>query len=317
MGHRLVHRSRFVGHPERGQPIHLFARPAQRHLAGDEHLDVRCAVEHGLHHAGHLIDEMLCVVECHEQRQRSEARDQTRQRIARRGLQAECPRDGADQQRRVRQTRQIDPGNAVFEALPVLMQPLHRDACLAHAAGPGDRDEAVGLDEAAQRSQVVGTADQRRQRQRKAALHIGHRRRLQRDDLLRAHVALPLDRTREAVAAARNGGNGARPEHLAQGRDLHVQVGFLDHQTRPHHIEQFVLADDAVAPLHQRHQQIEGPRADDDRLLVHPQRAPLAVDADARRLGRIGDCGHSLSLAQSSHCGLRERGPAGPAFRTF
>lgn len=49
------------------------------------------------------------------------------------------------------------------------------------------------------------------------------------------------------VAAAGNRRDRPRPERPAQGADLHLKVVLLDHQAGPDEIEQFVLADDAVA----------------------------------------------------------------------
>ena len=85
---------------------------------------------------------------------------------------------------------------------------------------------------------------------------------------------------RQPVAAAGDGGNGQRPQHLAQRRDLHRQVVLLDHQAGPGQVQQLVLGDHPVAPLDQRQQHVESPRTQRRGGPVHQQQALGRPDLD-------------------------------------
>jgi hypothetical protein len=50
-----------------------------------------------------------------------------------------------------------------------------------------------------------------------------------------------LARHREAIAPAGNGGDRLRPEQLAQGGDLQLQVVLFDDEARPGEVEQFLF----------------------------------------------------------------------------
>jgi hypothetical protein len=76
-----------------------------------------------------------------------------------------------------------------------------------------------------------------------------------------------------AIAAAGHGGDGLGADDLAQRRHLHRQVVLLDNHALPDAAQQLVLADDTVAVLDQRRQQVEGPGADLRRLTVDQQPA--------------------------------------------
>jgi hypothetical protein len=52
-----------------------------------------------------------------------------------------------------------------------------------------------------------------------------------------------------------------------------LQIVLLDHQARPHGVEQFVLGDDSVAAFHQRQQQVESARTQTDWAAVNQQLA--------------------------------------------
>jgi len=73
-------------------------------------------------------------------------------------------------------------------------------------------------------------------------------------------------RCNELVSPSRNRGNGVGSEQLAQAADLHVQVVFFDHQSRPDRIEQLRLVDDAIPSLDERNQQIKRARAHGGRV---------------------------------------------------
>ena len=80
---------------------------------------------------------------------------------------------------------------------------------------------------------------------------------------------------RKAVTASRHRGNAVRSQQLAQRRDLHAEVVFLHHHAGPDELQQFVLADHAVAVLDQAQQQVEG--ASSQRLrLAATQHSPFS-----------------------------------------
>jgi hypothetical protein len=109
---------------------------------------------------------------------------------------------------------------------------------------------------------------------------LGHRVR-------RAEV-LRFDRGREPVPAPRDGRDRLRPEHLAQGRDLHLQVVLLHDHVGPDEIDELGLPDDAVATLDQCQQQVERAGAERRGDAVD-QHLPLAgADLEAAETIAVG-----------------------------
>ena len=86
---------------------------------------------------------------------------------------------------------------------------------------------------------------------------------------------IAVERGGEPVTPSGNRGDRLRSQQLAQGADLHLHVVLLDHQPRPHQVEQFGLGDEPVAPLDQRQQHIEGARTN-ARGATLDQQLPLA-----------------------------------------
>lgn len=77
----------------------------------------------------------------------------------------------------------------------------------------------------------------------------------------------------EAVSDARHRRNRIGAEHLAQTRDLHLQVRLLDDEVRPNPVHQLLLANEPVSALDQRFQQVEGPRSQSDAVPVAQEAA--------------------------------------------
>lgn len=78
-------------------------------------------------------------------------------------------------------------------------------------------------------------------------------------------MGVPLDRRGESVATLRDRLDRigqVRLQHLADGRDLHRQVGVLDEGLRPHRCEQFLLLEHRAVVPHQHVEQVEGLRAE-------------------------------------------------------
>jgi len=63
------------------------------------------------------------------------------------------------------------------------------------------------------------------------------------------------------------------PDEFAQARHLHRQVGFLNHEPGPDHVEQLTLADESIAALDECQQQVEGAGTERDRPPVVEQLA--------------------------------------------
>ena len=103
-----------------------------------------------------------------------------------------------------------------------------------------------------------------------------------------------IERGAEPVSAAGYRGDDLGPEQLAQCTDLHLQVVFLDYQTRPDQFQQLALGDEPVAALDQCHQQIEGARADTGDHAIDPQLPLLRPHFDPTETQRIG---HAQSLS--------------------
>ena len=120
---------------------------------------------------------------------------------------------------------------------------------------------------------------------------------------------------RETVAPPRNGRDRARPEDLAQGADLDLQVVAFNHQAWPHHVQQFVLRDCSIAPLDQRYQQIK--RAG-TQLRLEAVRQQLAFGAEQFEFGEAvaGMHGHVTSAANVAAASLGLMRPE-PAFSSL
>ena len=118
----------------------------------------------------------------------------------------------------------------------------------------------MGLDHFTQDAQLFAAAYERRLVRRQVAGHVAGGQRCGRRRW-RSGCSVKQGR-RETIAASLDRGDDIGSEELAQGADLHLHVALFDHQVLPHQVEQLILGDDAIAPLYQGHQQIEGAIAD-------------------------------------------------------
>ena len=159
---------------------------------------------------------------------------------------------------------------------------------LAHAAGAKQRDEPLRAQHRVELGAVGVAADERRWRSRdcvdgvvtlpaRGGIDLDGRRPsgLLRCGMRRRAVRRcgGVDGRREAVAASGHRGDGQRPEQLAQRQHVHLQVVLLDDEAGPDDLHQLVLGDDAVAPLDERDEEVEGAAAQLERLAFVPQRA--------------------------------------------
>ncbi len=222
----------------------------------------------------------------------------------------------------VGQRRQLHQPYAVFVGVSQLVRDGLRQPRLADTRGANDRYDAVLVEQRAHVREVCNPTVEWRQEFGQVVLarrrlrlarcrqwrgSRGSRRQLR--DLL-------AQRRREAITAPWNGRDGLRPEQFAQAADLHLQVVLLDHQTGPDELQQFVLADRAVAVLDQRHQHVEGTRTQLGRLAPDQQLALGAADhagIEAQFSGR-GNRSHCSFLLDA----LYQRGrPFRHGFRTL
>ena len=86
--------------------------------------------------------------------------------------------------------------------------------------------------------------------------------------------------------------NRLRPQHLPQCADLHLQIVLFDHETGPDEVEQLVLRDQPIAPLDERQQHVERPRAEWGRRTVGSQLAGGRTQLEAAKAvdGSHGGC---------------------------
>ena len=194
--------------------------------------------------------------------------DALAQRALAADVHAEHARDGGADEVAGAERRQLDPPGTVGEALADARGDALRQARLAHPAGAGDGDDGVAMEQFLDREQVGVPAEERRVVSRQVgpqAAGLGRRAAARPTDADTSGRRGAERRQGEPVAAAGDGRDRVRAEHLAQRRDLHLQVVFLDHQPGPDAIEEFALGQQALAAVDQREQQIEGPRAERDR----------------------------------------------------
>jgi len=277
-------------HVEAAEPEDALVRHAQGHLAGHQHVQGRGRLDEGFGDGGHGVDQVLGVVEQQQRIERSHGGEQRGQGIAiGRDRHLQGVRHGAGDQRRIGQRGQLDRGHAVGVALAQGPEGVGGQARLADAAGAGDGDQPVRTDERQQGGAVVRAAHQR-QRGHPGVRATGSGGRWPRCRSRRFRV---IEREREAIAAARNGRDGGRAQHLAQGRHVHVQVRFLDDGAAPHGVEQLVLADETAGSLEQGDQKIEGAPAEGDGAAFDAKPAFGGVDFDATKseIARHAVCG--------------------------
>jgi hypothetical protein len=145
----------------------------------------------------------------------------------------------------------------------------HGDRRLADAAGAGNRDEARGDELVGDRGDRILAPDHPLQ-----AVRQLHGRQFQpRCGARSLRDICARDRRHEAITAAGErrdvaGAILAVAERLAKRCDVKAQIGLLDREAGPHQRHQVPFADDLVRARHQRHQRVEGLRAERQRDAV-------------------------------------------------
>ena len=165
--------------------------------------------------------------------------------------------------------------------MALAVEQVQREQGLADTAGTDEGDQRLRIGQAAERRKIVVAPDQRLQvlgqvaAQRGGARWHGWGRRV--GDGGRGVI----QQLGKAVPATGNGDDGAVPEQLAQRPDVHFEVVLGHHHVGPDAVQQFVLADHAVALLDQGEQQVEGARAELDGRVIGQQLALRRLQAKA------------------------------------
>ena len=128
----------------------MLARDAQRLLAGDEDAHLGRRAQQILGKLAHAAGQVLAVVQ-HEQQALvvQVIRQRLGQRAAGRLAYVQRVRDGLRDERLIRHRLQVDPPGAIGERGQQIGCDAEREARLAHPAGAGERDQAVGSQELA------------------------------------------------------------------------------------------------------------------------------------------------------------------------
>jgi len=166
-------------------------------------------------------------------------------------------------------------------AAACIEQVLHQQA-LADAAGAGDADQGVGVDQCAERGKVACTTQQRRNDTRQTRLEVGGHHRPCRG------VEHPVfDAPGETVTTTGHGADQIAAEYLAQRVHLHRDIALLDHEAGPDTLEQLVLADQLAGPLDQDHEHVEGACAKQRRPAVDQQPSAGSLQLEAAEAQRF------------------------------
>ncbi len=112
------------------------------------------------------VEQVLGVVEREQQLERRERGQQLRERRTRPALQAERRSDRCRQHRAIGDLREADPAHTLRVGAAARVQQVLREQRLADAAGADERDQAVRIDQRAERGQIVGAPDHRRKLRR-------------------------------------------------------------------------------------------------------------------------------------------------------
>ncbi|HZT54731.1 MAG TPA: hypothetical protein VFA35_00785, partial [Burkholderiaceae bacterium] len=277
---------------QRAEPVHVLVGMAQQLLARRQHVDAGRAAAQQRHEGVDGLEHVLAVVEDQQQAlcgERLQRMLEARRRIADRD--AERTRDRGRDQRRLDQRRELDQAHAVRERADVLAGRDRGEPGLADPRGADDRDEAALANALAECVDIVLPAEQ--------LFDLGGRHCRSDAFARRGPVGLgrcrTLARHREAIAPPGNGGDRLRPEQLAQGGDLHLQVVFLDDEARPRQIEELLLGDQLAGAFGERHEHVERACADRDRSAADNEAALHGLQHEGIEAEVVG--GHARSGA--------------------
>ena len=120
----------------------------------------------------------------------------------------------------------------------------------------------------------------------------------------------------EPIPAPRNGGDRLRAQHLAQRRDLDLEIVVFHHQAGPHDVHQLFVGDDAIAARHQSDEEIEGAASQRDDSAVDMQATLVSADVEPSELAAPPTSWRCHSWQHSPHAmrshAMRDRWSANP-----
>ena len=258
---------------------------AQHFLAGDEETIVGGCGDGGTDERRHAVEDVLAVVQYEQQTTFGDHRqDGLRGVPAVADLHAERSCHGRRHERVVGKGREFDPADAAWKLGAPRSGDGLREARLADPARAGDGDRPVGREQGLDAGHVVVATVERAARVRQIRRRPkfpryaggGFRRSCRCRAASRCTPVartrrFALDGQREAVTPPGHRRDRLVPEQFAQRDDLHLEVVLLDHEARPHDIQQLVLRDRPVPALDECEQGVERPAAELDRLVVDRQ----------------------------------------------
>jgi len=299
----LAIRAAFGRDSERRYPVNRLALGPERFAACGDHAYCRIGTQQRIGQARRCVDHMLAIVEHNHDLLRTErVRRGLRRCRARNEFKPECGGDGDRDEVRIGQRRQLGGPDPIGERRQLLSCDLEAKPRLADASGAGQGDQAVGGAKAQDLGQLGVTADQfgnlLRQVRGRAGWHgrrfshfrgrLGIRRRRGGADLSGELVSASSGRADQVAV---------RREHLAQCRDVDLQIILFDDPAGPNALHQRILADDSAARLDQCHQHVERARSKFHRPIVGKQLAsigqnPETAELDCRRGNGCGTHGN-------------------------
>ena len=187
---RFFDRHTQVRRGQRAQAEQALAPQTQCGLRRDQHAHAGRTFQQGLHQGGDRLQQVLGVVQHEQHAPLGQCLDERCLRVAAGHRDAEFPGDDADQQGRVGEGRQFDPGRAVRRVALRAVRAGQGQGRLADAASTDHGDQPVLLKQPLQRREIVVAPEHARWRRWQG---FGHWRRGSRRDrcyrLNTSHVA--------------------------------------------------------------------------------------------------------------------------------
>ncbi len=251
------------GYRQRLDAFDAFACDRQRQLTRHQKAQLRRGIEQHLREAGDRLHEMLGVVHHEQARRGAQCAREDRHGLPRRlgRFDAECAAQRGPQLLLAGQHGKVEPdGFGARVRVAPAQRKRPRERRLADAAWSDEREAAGPLQTGVEPGEFLVAAEEMQRLGR-----CGERRHRERGG--------PFGRQARAepVAAPRHGDDQRAAERLAQGVDLHGDVGFLHDEAGPDGIEDLVLGDEAAGRLREQYQQVERACAERHRRAVAQQ----------------------------------------------
>ena len=298
---RDVRIRRGVRNGQRLEPVDVLAGNLEQLLAGGEHAHARRGGDDALDHIADDLDQVFAIVENDQSLERRKPLGEVLRGLPWAQRHAEGGGDRRRDQRRIGDRCQLDEPGAVGPAIDLQCGHRQRKTRLADSARADDRHDAAFAEARRQCREVAIAAIQRRGIARQIGARCSRRRGRLLPRRLRGLGGSAFHDQREAVAAPGDRRDRLRAEQLAQRHDLHLQIVLLHHEPVPCERQQLPFGNDALAPLDQRQQHIEGTRAEARRLAIDQHLAQAGVDHD-RAAAVGGVCRGGLAVIHGRDC---------------